>query len=145
MSKYVLVTDFKKLKYNEKNLNIDGYTFKPKIKDNNNFIKVDSITVTDQKLKKKIILKEFKIVYRKLFKKIIELSDDDFDNSDAALALTEADKIKRQIEVKYKCELDKKTLEIMQKKIDLLKKSLHDKIINNTILKNMEENKGMRK
>lgn len=118
--------------HGEKILNIeelDGYIFKPKLK-NDSYIKVNEVKIVDNVMTDKI----FTIKFDKYFRRLISLamsviSDDDATDADAAIVLDEAELVKEILQNKYEAYLSKEKKELFLKKIKVIEQEMRLKQI----------------
>lgn len=132
----------KKSEFNEtKNLNV---TKKYSMNYNNeieNGIKIKTITLEDEDLVNKVILKRINNKFIKILEKLYSNDDDDSDPYDGLMkVLDETEKFKQEVNAKYRELLKKKEMEIVNKKIKLLQTEIKNKLISYQIVKqNMDK------
>lgn len=132
----------KKSEFNEtKNLNV---TKKYSMNYNNDIqdgIKIRTITLEDEDLVNKVILKRINNKFIKILEKLYSNDDDDSDPYDGLMkVLDETEKFKQEVNAKYRELLKKKEMEIVNKKIKLLQTEIKNKLISYQIVKqNMDK------
>lgn len=137
MSTYQIIKNNQKIKWNKKEITNDGYVMKLHLKEHENFIEVNEITIMDETLKNHVLNKQFQIAFRKLFKQVLEVIEDDGSSEgDYVQALNQIEKMKRVLKDKYLHEVSQEEYRFMYHKANLLEKELHDKI---TLQKNIRK------
>ena len=108
---------------------LDGYVFRPKLK-NDSYIKVNEVKIVDNVMTDKI----FTIKFDKYFRRLVSLamsviSDDDATDADAAIVLDEAELVKEILQNKYEAYLSKEKKELFLKKIKVIEQEMRLKQI----------------
>lgn len=142
--KYLLIKDKK-----EENIEVDlkkipGYVFNPLNNIKYDGVLVDELKLTKPELIEKVLKKKIKRklnLYTQLIIELIENSDNDDGTID--IVLNDLERYKRVINNNYKAYLNKKYLDLLMKKIEVLETELKTKQM---FLKvNIEEKKGKAK
>ena len=135
--------------HGEKIINIeelDGYTFRPKLR-NDSYIKVNKVKIVDGVMTDKI----FTIKFEKSFRKLVALAmrviaDDDATDADMAIVLDEAQLVKEILLNKYEVYLSKEKKELFLKKIKVIEQEMCLKqmaVKERMIYREMEEEKNI--
>lgn len=118
----------------------NGYKFNPKI---TNPIPVDEINIYDTDLISFYIYNKFTRKYKKILYFVMSiLTDDDSGDAEFEMALTEIEKQKHIINVKYEKYLKKQETIKYLKKLDLLEQELKQKYMLNRLYHQKESQKG---
>lgn len=135
--------------HGEKIINIeelDGYTFRPKLR-NDSYIKVNEVKIVDGVMTDKI----FTIKFEKSFRKLVALAmrviaDEDATDDDAAIVLDEAQLVKEILLNKYEAYLSKEKKELFLKKIKVIEQEMRLKqmaVKERMMYREMEEEKNI--
>lgn len=137
MKQFVIQKNANVKKAGRKKIVIEGYEMKPKLKKHDSLVSVSEVTVVSPKLHELALKKQFKTAYRKVFKKVmIVLEDNDASQTDTVLALDEVAKMKAILKEKYKQNVSKQEYRNMWKKVSLLQTELQKK---QALLKSIED------
>ena len=133
-NKYIEITslDYKKLR---------GFKFTPRNKVKYNGVKVNRLIVVKPALVKNILKKKIKRKLDMYLKYIVELLDNETDD-DGVLELTlhDLERYKRTVLNKYQIYLEKKYINLLIKKIELLEHELKTRLMYIKYYSNEEEN-----
>lgn len=150
MADYLLKKDKKKWQL-KKQPTFEGVYMKPRLKKHESLIEIQGLTIIDEELKKENLLKQFNRQYRKIVAIMLDiLESSDSTTSDCVIALNEVTKMRGIVEIKLAKDLQKKELEKLKKKLDLIEGKIKNKFLEiqtNEMLKNMmleplEEERG---
>lgn len=125
---------------------LDGYVFRPKLK-NDSYIKVNEVKIVDSVMTDKI----FTIKFDKYFRRLVSLamsviSDDDATDADAMIVLDEAELVKQILQNKYEAYLGREKKELFLKKIKVIEQEMRLKQIaikERMIYREMQEEKNI--
>lgn len=108
----------------------EGFLFNPHIK-KDNLIKIDSLTIYDNKIIKYILSKKIDNEFRKLTSLVLNALNDEesSDNGNICIALNELTKMKSNIMNKYKLYIEKLEYDKYLKRLKLYEKELKEKIV----------------
>lgn len=140
MTDYLLKKDKKKwIKIS--NETFDGLHMKPRLKKHESLIDIQDLVIIDEELKKDYLLRQFDRQYRKMIAIMIDIIESsDTTSTDCMIALNETSKIRGMIELKLEKDLQKKEIEKLKKKIDLVEGKIKNKFLEirtNEMLKTM--------
>lgn len=127
MNTYAIQKDVSNKRVGRKKMVIGGYEMKPNLKKHPSMVSVDHVTIVSPNLYENTLLKQFRIAYKKLFKKVILVLEEDSTGTDSALALDEVAKMKAILKEKYKHHVSKKEYHKMWKKLSILQSELQQK------------------
>ena len=137
MERYAIQKDAIFKKVGRTKMTIEGYEMKPKLKPHKSLITVSEIIVVSPKLHEAVLKKQFNTAYKKIFKKVMLIIDDnDSTSTDTMLALDEVAKMKAILKEKYKQYISNKEYRNMWKKVSFLQVELQKKQM---LLKSIEE------
>ena len=119
---------------NKKNLGkrkpvCQGVKMNPKLRNHRDLIEVKEIIIINPSLKEKVLKLQFRYSFRRLFKIVMDTTNEDGTIGDTKLALDEILKAKKVLQSKYKNQIKNEEYRIMWNKITLLEKELTNKII----------------
>lgn len=107
----------------------DGFKFKPKNEVNYNGIKVNQMVIINPSFIEKVLKRKVKRKLDLYLQFLINLLDDgNEDPTSLRHALNDLDKYRRTIINKYRAYLDKKYVDLLLKKIDVLERKLKEKL-----------------
>lgn len=130
MTSYIVIKTMDNKKLGRKKLKINGYPMNLKLKPRKDLISVSNFMIVDDNLEKNVLLKQFQLAYRRLFRVIMDvLNDPDATSSDTQIALTEIEKMKQILKDKYEHKFTDLEYKRMVKKVELLEKQLKEKLI----------------
>lgn len=142
--KYLLIKDKKEERIDVDLKKIPGYVFNPQNNIKYDGVLVDELKLTKPELIEKVLKKKIKRklnLYTQLIIELIENSDNDDGTID--IVLNDLERYKRVINNNYKVYLNKKYIDLLMKKIEVLETELKTKQM---FLKvNIEEKKGKAK
>ena len=135
MKEYVIEKDTNFKRVGKKRIVIEGNEIKTKLKKHPSLIAVDSVVVISPKLYENALQKQFNLAYKKIFKKVMIILEEDSTGAQTALALDEVAKMKAVLNDKYKHHVSKQEYHKMWKKLSILQGELQQK---QEIIRNIE-------
>ena len=126
--------DYKKLR---------GFRFTPKNKVKYNGVKVNKLIVVKPSFTNNILKKKIKKKLDMYLKYVVEILDNDDDDSGVLeLALNDLERYRRTVLNKYQLYLEKKYINLLLKKIELLEHELKTKLMYINYYSDYEDTKG---
>ncbi len=114
----------------KKNLTLDGFMMKPKMRLRKDFIEVKEIIILDRTLTDNVLKMQFQVAFKRLFKMVMNIMEsDDASESDMNLALSEIERTKQVLKDKYAQVISQNEYRRMRRKVTILEKQLREKII----------------
>ena len=119
---------------NKKNLGkrkpvCQGVKMNPKLRNHRDLIEVKEIIIINPSLKEKVLKLQFQVVFRRLFKIVMDSIEDDGTIGDTNIVLDEVLKAKKILQKKYKNQIKNEEYRMMWNKMSLLEKEITNKII----------------
>ena len=114
----------------KKNLTLDGFMMKPKMRITKHFIEVKELIILDRTLTDNVLKMHFQVAFKRLFKMVMNIMEsDDASESDMNLALSEIERTKQVLKDKYAQVISQNEYRRMRRKVTILEKQLREKII----------------
>lgn len=130
MEAYSVIKENKLKKIGRKKIHLDGYCMNLHLKKIHHLIEVKEIMIFNESLKKNVIQRQFNIAYKRLFKMVMELCQDDEDSSgNTEILLSEVERMKAILKDKYQQEISNKEYFNMMKKACLLETELQNRLV----------------